>query len=284
MASGVAEGSSTTATSGGAVVPGARTDYRGGAFRTPRSLAESGRVTLNTLIGETVASFLLIFIGTGSVVMFKIQQGTAVQLLPIALAWAFAVVVIVYAFGHVSGAHVNPSVTLGLALTRKFPWKAVPAYLAAQFVGMMLASVAVLVIFGHPARAHTIALGATLPGKGVTELGVLLIEIVITALLLLVVMATATDERAETPAVGLGVGLMVGGLILCEANIDGTSLNPFRSLAPMILSGYFPAWPAYVIGPLVGACVGALLYEHIIRSGSPPEPEGAVEEHPRGAL
>ncbi len=284
MASGVAEGSSTTTTSGGAVLPGARTDYRGGAFRTPRSLAESGRVTLNTLIGETVASFLLIFIGTGSVVMFKIQQGTAVQLLPIALAWAFAVVVIVYAFGHVSGAHVNPSVTLGLALTRKFPWKAVPAYLAAQFVGMMLASVAVLVIFGHPARAHTIALGATLPGKGVTELGVLLVEIVITALLLLVVMATATDERAETPAVGLGVGLMVGGLILCEANIDGTSLNPFRSLAPMILSGYFPAWPAYVIGPLVGACLGALLYEHIIRSGSPPEPEGAVDEHPRGAL
>ncbi|MFZ0384197.1 MAG: MIP/aquaporin family protein [Solirubrobacteraceae bacterium] len=284
MASGVAEGSSTTTTSGGAVLPGARTDYRGGAFRTPRSLAESGRVTLNTLIGETVASFLLIFIGTGSVVMFKIQQGTAVQLLPIALAWAFAVVVIVYAFGHVSGAHVNPSVTLGLALTRKFPWKAVPAYLAAQFVGMMLASVAVLVIFGHPARAHTIALGATLPGKGVTELGVLLVEIVITALLLLVVMATATDERAETPAVGLGVGLMVGGLILCEANIDGTSLNPFRSLAPMILSGYFPAWPAYVIGPLVGACVGALLYEHIIRSGTPPEPEGAVDEHPRGAL
>jgi MIP family channel proteins len=284
MASGVAESSSTTTTTGGVVLPGARTDYRGGAFRTPRSLAEGGRLTLNTLVGEAVASFLLIFIGTGSVVMFKIQQGTAVQLLPIALAWAFAVVVVVYAFGHVSGAHVNPSVTLGLAVTRKFPWKAVPAYLVAQFVGMILASLATLAVFGHPARAHTIAMGATLPGKGVTELGVLLFEVLITALLLLVVMATATDERAESPAVGLGVGLMVGGLILCTANIDGTSLNPIRSLAPMIVGGYFPDWPAYVIGPLLGACLGALLYEHIIRSGSPPEPEGAVEEHPRGEL
>jgi glycerol uptake facilitator-like aquaporin len=192
--------------------------------------------------------FLLVFIGTGAIVMYKIQAGPKPELLPIALAWAFAIVVIVYAFGHVSGAHVNPSVTLGLAVTRKFPWKAVPAYLGAQFVGMTLASLSVLVIFGHQARLHTIAMGATMP------------------------------------AVGLGVGLAVGGLILCTANVTGTSLNPMRTLVPMLVSGYFPAWAAYVVGPLLGAVVGALLYEHIIRSGSPPEPAGAVEEHPRGEL
>ena len=282
MATGVVEGSSSTTSR--VVLPGGLADYRGGAFRTPRTMVESGRLTLPTLVGEAVASFLLLFIGTGSIVMYKIQAGPNAELLPIALAWAFAVVVIVYAFGHVSGAHVNPSVTLGLAVTRKFPWKAVPAYLVAQFVGMMLASLSLWAIFGSPARAHTIAMGATMPGKGISELGALLCEALITALLLLVVMATATDDRAETPAVGLGVGLTVGGLILCTAYVSGTSLNPMRTLVPMLVSGYFPAWPAYVIGPLLGATVGALLYEHIVRPGSPPEPEGAVEEHPRGEL
>jgi MIP family channel proteins len=264
--------------------PGGWADYRDGAYRTPRSLVETGRLTLAAVVGEAVASFLLIFIGTGAIVMYKIQAGPKPELLPIALAWAFAVVVVVYAFGHVSGAHVNPSVTVGLAVTRKFPWKAVPAYLGAQFVGMILASLSVLLIFGHAARTHTIAMGATMPGPGITALGALLCEALITALLLLVVMATATDDRAETPAVGLGVGLTVGALVLCTANVTGTSLNPMRTIVPMLVTGYFPAWAAYVIGPLLGAVIGALLYEHIIRPGSPPEPAGAVEEHPRGAL
>jgi MIP family channel proteins len=280
MATQAAQGSSDTISGSG--LHGSMSGYRGGAYRPPRSLVESGRVTLPTLVGEATAAFLLLFIGTGAVVMYKLQQGPKVELLPIALAWAFAVVVIVYAFGHVSGAHANPSVTMGLAITRKFPWRAVPAYLGAQFVGMILASLSVRAIFGDKARAHTIAMGATLPGKGISELTVFLCEALITALLLLVVMATATDERAETPAVGLGVGLTVGGLILCTANITATSLNPTRSLVPMLVSGYFPDWPAYVAGPLLGGMAGALLYEHIIRSGNPPEPEGALEEDSPG--
>lgn len=279
MATRVAEGSSSTTTT--EALPGGLTMYdRGGVFRTPRSVAERGRPTLHTLVGEAVASFLLLFIGTGAVVTYKLQLGPKPELLPIALAWAFAVVVIVYAFGHVSGAHVNPAVTFGLAVTRKFPWKAVPAYLVAQFVGMMLASLALLLIFGDPARSQTIAMGTTIPGKGVTGLGVLLCEALVTALLLLVVMATATDDRAETPAVGLGVGLTVGGLILCTAAVTGTSLNPLRTIVPMLVSGYFTDWLSYIIGPLLGAAVGALLYEYLVRPGSPPEPEGAVQEQP----
>jgi MIP family channel proteins len=280
MATGVAQGTSTIP---GRVL-GTDSGYRGGPFRTPRSLLETGRLTWQTVVGEAVAAYLLLFIGTGSVVMYKIQQGPKPELLPIALAWAFAVVVIVYAFGHVSGAHANPSVSLGLAVTGKFPWRAVPAYLAAQFVGMMLASLSLWAIFGGKARGHAIAMGTTLAGKGVSAPTVILTEGVATAILLCVVMATATDERAESPAVGLGVGLVVGGLILCTAAISSTSLNPLRTLVPMIVSGYFPDWAAYVIGPLAGALVGALLYEHILRSGSPPEPEGAVEEHERGQM
>jgi glycerol uptake facilitator-like aquaporin len=119
------------------------------------------------------------------------------------------------------GAYRNPSVTLGLAVTRKFPWKAVPAYLGAQFVGMILASLSVLVIIGHQARLHIIAMGATMPGPGISALGALLCEALSTALLLVVVMATATDDRARDARRGLGVGLAVGGLILCTANVTG---------------------------------------------------------------
>jgi MIP family channel proteins len=280
MATGVTSGTSTIP----GRVSGTDSGYRGGPFRTPRSLVETGRLTWQTVVGEGVAAFLLLFIGTGSVVMYKIQQGPKPELLPIALAWAFAVVVIVYAFGHVSGAHANPSVTVGLAVTRKFPWRAVPAYLGAQFVGMMLASLSLWAIFGAKARVHTIAMGTTLAGKGVGPMTVLFTEALITGLLLCVVLATATDERAESPAVGLGVGLVVGGLILCTAAISSTSLNPMRTLVPMIVTGYFPDWAAYVVGPLLGGALGALLYEHLLRSGRPPEPEGAVEEHERGEL
>ncbi len=149
---------------------------------------------------------------------------------------------------------------------------------------MALASLALWAVYGAKARAATVALGATLPGKGYSELIVMLTEAVSTAVFLCVVMATATDERAETPAVGLGVGLTIGGLILCTAAITSTCLNPFRTLVPMTISGVWPDWPAYVVGPLVGGVLGALLYEHLIRSGSPPELAGALEEHERGAL
>jgi MIP family channel proteins len=264
----------------------AQTQYRGGAFRQPQSLAEQHRVTAATFAGEALASFLLIAIGCGSVILFKLQVGPKdfPDLLAIAIAWAFAVLAIVYAFGHVSGAHCNPSVTLGLAVTRKFPWRAVPWYLAAQAIGMAAAIALLWAAFGDAAKVPTIALGGALPGKGTTGLGVAACEFVITFLLLLVVMATATDERAESPAVGLGVGLTVGGLVLAAATVSGTSLNGMRSLMPMIFSGHWNDWLAYMIAPALGGMVGALTYEHLVRPGRPPEPAGAVEEHARGTL
>jgi aquaporin NIP len=106
--------------------------------------------------------------------------------------------------------------------------------------------------------------------------------VLITFILLIVVMATATDERAESPAVGLGVGLTIAAGILVAGPVSGASFNPARSLAPMIVTGQFPAWAVYVVGPLAGALAGAFLYEFLLRPGEPPEPAGAVEEHERG--
>src|SRR3954469_13124791 len=135
---------------------------RGGAFRSPASLAERRRVVPAAVLGEVVGTFLLIFLGCGSVIVFTERAGSGdPDLLAIALAWGFAVLAVVYAFGHVSGAHVNPSVTIGLAATRKFPWTAVPAYIVAQLVGAVLGSFALWSVFGDKAREAPLLLGAT---------------------------------------------------------------------------------------------------------------------------
>jgi MIP family channel proteins len=259
------------------------TNVRGGAFRSPPGLGE--RRSLAAMFGEVVGTYLLIFLGTGSVIAFTERAGSGKpDLLAIALAWGFAVLAVVYAFGHVSGAHVNPSVTIGLAVARKFPWKAVPVYLAAQLVGGLLASLSLWAVFGSKGRDAPILLGGTAPQKGFSTGTVFLAEVLITFILLIVVMATATDDRAESPAVGLGVGLTIAAGILVMGPVSGASFNPVRSLAPDIVSGEFPAWGVYIAGPLVGAVLGALLYEFLLRPGEPPEPAGAVEEHERGEL
>jgi MIP family channel proteins len=258
---------------------------RTGAFRSPAGLTPGRWAMPAAVLGEVVGTFLLIFIGCGSVVAFTERAGQGEpDLLAIALAWGFAVLAVVYAFGHVSGAHVNPAVTLGLAATRKFPWSAVPAYIVAQFVGAVIASFAIWAVFGDKSRDAPLLLGATAPGDGYTTGIVFLAEILITFILLIVVMATATDERAESPAVGLGVGFTIAAGILVAGPVSGASFNPARSLGPMLVSGEFPAWLAYVGGPIIGAVAGAFLYDYLLRPGEPPEPAGAVEEHQRGEL
>jgi MIP family channel proteins len=259
--------------------------YRGGAYRRPESFVDRHRPNAAAVLGEIVGTWLLIFIGTGAVVALTQAAGEGEpDLLAIALAWGFAVLVIVYAFGHVSGAHVNPAVTIALAVARKFPWSAVPFYLLAQLAGAILGSLTVLLIFGSEVKDAPLLLGATAPGDGFSNGTVFVTEIVITFILLLVVMATATDDRAESPAVGLGVGLTIAAGILVTGPVSGASFNPARSIAPMLVSGDFPAWLAYLGGPVIGAVLGAIVYDALLRPGEPPEPEGAVDEHPKGEL
>ena len=238
-----------------------------------RAGRRSGQSSRGALPGELVGTFLLLFFGIGAVLA---TEGG--DLLAIALAFGLAVVVIVYAFGHDSGAHVNPAVTIALTVVGRFPTSAVPGYLAAQLIGGVLASIALRVIFGGEAADPPLNLGVTAPGEGVSAATVVLTEVIITFLLLTVIMATATDDRSVAPAVGLGVGLTVAAGIVATGPISGGSFNPVRSLAPMIVSGAFPAWLAYIVGPIAGGVLGALVYDRVLRPGAPPESGGAVEE------
>jgi MIP family channel proteins len=233
------------------------------------------RGLIGAAVAELVGTFTLVLLGTGAVVATGGED-----LVAIALAFGFAVLVVIYALGHVSGAHINPAVTIALTVAGKFPLRAVPVYLGAQAIGGVLASIVVLVLFGDAGDA--LSLGATAPGEGFGGGDAFLAELVLTFILLVVIVGTATDERADAPAVGLGVGLVVAAGILALGAVSGASFNPVRTLAPMLVSGDFPAWFAYIAGPVLGGVLGALLYDRVLRRGEPPSVEGAVEEKPKG--
>lgn len=243
----------------------------------PEAVPRPGGSLLGALAAEVVGTFILVFIGAGTVVALNRPIGGIAEpssfsafTVAIALAFGFAVLIAVYAFGHVSGAHINPTVTVGLAAARKFPLRAVPAYLISQFAGAILASLATWALFGSNARAAPLLLGSTAPGPGGVWTA-FLAEVILGFLLVVVVMATATDERAVSAGAGLAIGFVIAAGIFVTINISGGSFNAARTLGPMIVSGQFPGWWVYLIAPTLGGVLGALCYEYLIRSGAPPE-------------
>lgn len=183
--------------------------------------------------------------------------------------FGFAVLIAVYAFGHVSGAHINPTVTMGLAVVGKLPWRAVPAYIFAQFAGAILASLALWLIFGEEANDAPLLLGATAPGP----LGVwpaFVMEVILGFLLVVVLLATLTDERAISAGSGLAMGFTVGIGVAVALRVLGGSLNAARSLGPMIVSAQYPSAWVYIIAPTIGGVLGALCYGYLTRKGAPP--------------
>ena len=176
---------------------------------------------------------------------------------------------IVAALGHVSGAHVNPAITLGLAITRKFPWAFVPAYLAAQLIGAVLGSLAVWLTFGDEARTK-LHFAATAPTAGVGDLRAIAVEALVTFVLAFVVVSVATDKRAAAAAAPLAVGFALTAGVLIAGPITGGAVNPARALGPMIVPGSFSSFYVYVIGPILGGAVAALTYDRLIAKGKTP--------------
>jgi len=197
--------------------------------------------------------------------------GQPADSLAVGLAFGLVLVALVAALGHVSGAHFNPAVTLALAATGKFPWRYAPAYLVSQLVGAVLASLAVWATYGSPARA-TAALGATIPATSASTIQVLLIEALITFLLVLVIVSVATDDRVPAAAVGPAVGFALAAAVLIGGPVSGGAVNPARALGPMIVSGTFTDWWAYIVGPVAGAIIAAVVYDRFSPTPAPPNP------------
>src|SRR5215207_2204060 len=174
-------------------------------------------------IAELVGTFILVFGGTAvavGAILSRPTAGAAYDSLAIALAFGLALAAVVAAVGHVSGAHVNPAVTLSMAATGKFPWQYTPHYIGAQLVGAVLAAVATWLTFGGPARSKA-NLAATYPAQGVGDLQAFLIEILITFILMFVVISVATDERAPAAIAPLAVGFALAVGVFIAGPVTG---------------------------------------------------------------
>ncbi len=212
---------------------------------------------------EGLAAFALVFAGCGAIVTDATRDGV-LGATGVAAVFGLVIMVMIYATGHLSGAHINPAVTIAFTLARHFPARDALAYVAAQLAGATAGALLLLAVWSdEPA-----ALGATVPSIGTGQ--ALLYETVLTAFLMFVIVAVATDTRA----VGAAAAIAIGGTVALDAlfggPLTGASMNPARSFAPALAAGEWTDFWIYVVGPVAGAALGAGAYE-LIRA---PLPDG----------
>jgi MIP family channel proteins len=210
---------------------------------------------------EALAAFALVFAGCGAVVA-NAQYGEALGAVGISLVFGLVIMVMVYATGHLSGAHINPAVTIAFTLSRHFPGRDAAAYVVAQLAGASAGALALLAVW--PDRPGE--LGATVPTVGVGS--ALVYEVLLTAFLMFVIMAVATDTRAVGAAAAIAIGGTVGLDALFGGPVTGASMNPARSFGPALAAGEWQDFWLYVVGPVVGAGLGAVAYQ-LVRGDGP---------------
>lgn len=208
----------------------------------------------HALVAEAVGAFALVFVGCGAIMVDA--QGHGIGTVGIALAFGLVIMAMIYAVGHVSGAHLNPAVTLSFALTRHFPARKVPTYWAAQLTGATAAAIVLRASLGDVA-----SVGATVPSGSQAQ--AFLFEAVLTCFLLVVIMAVATDTRAVGEAAAIAIGGTIALAALVAGPISGASLNPARSLGPALVSENTTSLWIYVSAPFLGAAMGALVYAYV---------------------
>jgi aquaporin Z len=199
------------------------------------------------LFGELVGTFMLVLVAAGGGVLHAKGQ---ISLSAAVVAPGLMVMAIILFMGAVSGAHLNPIVSIAFALRGDFPWRRVPGYVAVQLLGATPACLFLLAVFGNVEH-----LGATLPGPGYHEWQAFLMEIVLTATLVSVILGTASSAQNVGTIGALAVGGYIALAGLWAAPVSGTSMNPARSFGPALVGGHWPAYWVYVAGPLLGAAI-----------------------------
>jgi aquaporin Z len=205
------------------------------------------RLESRRLFSELIGTFMLVLVAAGGGILHGKGQ---ITLSAAVVAPGLMVLAIILFMGAISGAHLNPAVSLAFALRGDFPWKRVPGYIIVQLIGASLACLFLLAVFGNIQH-----LGATLPGPGYANWQAFLMEIVLTATLVSVILGTASAAQNVGAIAALGVGGYIALAGLWGAPVSGTSMNPARSFGPALVSGDFSSYWVYVAGPLAGALI-----------------------------
>jgi MIP family channel proteins len=247
--------------------------------RTPRSNAvvflhghQLERNLARAVTAEAVGTFVLVLAITSAAVAAALSRpvaGTPYGSLAVPVAGGLAPAIGVAGLGHISGAHLNPAVTLGLAVSRRFPWACAPGYVIAQFAGAIAAAAVTWGLYGDQARSIA-ALGAPVPAAGVSAGRVLAAEAIVTFVLVLVVVAVATDTRVPRGIAAMAIGAALAVATVISGPVSGAGVNPARAIGPMILVGQFSDWWAYLAAPVAGGVAAVALYDKFLRAGSTP--------------
>ncbi|HKW19962.1 MAG TPA: aquaporin [Ktedonobacterales bacterium] len=217
---------------------------------------------LPACMAEGTGTFGLVFAGCGAIMVDAISGGQVTHV-GVGLVFGLVIAAMIYATGHLSGAHLNPAVTLGFVLARHFPLQRMAAYWLAQCLGALAAVLCLRLLLGNVAH-----LGATVPSGSVWQSFGL--ETLLTFFLMFVIMAVATDTRAVGQAAALAIGATVGLEALFAGPISGASMNPARSLGPAVVGGTWTALWIYLIAPPIGAGLAALCYRWLRLRSLPP--------------
>jgi aquaporin Z len=211
-------------------------------------------------VAEALGTFTLVFAGTGAVVIDDVTHG-GVSHAGVAMTFGLVVMAMIYDFGDVSGAHLNPAVTIGFWIARRLPGREVIPYALAQLIGAFLASAALLALFGNRA-----ALGATIPTGSPWQS--LALEAILTGILMLVILNVSTGPKELGVLAGIAIGGVIGLEAMFAGPICGASMNLTRSIAPAVVSGHLAALWIYIAGPILGAAVAVPLWR-MVRPAAP---------------
>ncbi|KAG9147818.1 hypothetical protein Leryth_003422 [Lithospermum erythrorhizon] len=208
------------------------------------------------MIAELIGTYFLVFVGCGTVALNKINEGS-ITFPGVCVAFGLTVMIMVYSVGHISGAHLNPAVTITFALFRHFPFKQVPLYIVSQLIGSILASGTLYLLLDLKAEAF---FGTSPAGSNLQSL---IMEFIASFLLMFVISGVATDNRSIGELAGIAIGMTILVGILVAGTISGGSLNPARSLGPAIVMNQYKSIWVYMIGPLLGTMAGGFTYNLI---------------------
>ena len=214
---------------------------------------------MKKLFAEFLGTFALVFAGTGAIIINDVSH-QAITHAGVALTFGLIVLAMIYTVGDISGAHLNPAVTLGFWAARRFPGRAVPGYLASQVAGALAASFLLRLLF-----PQHLTLGATLPAGSALQSFVL--EVVLTFLLMLVILSVSTGAKEKGITAGIAVGAVIALEAMFAGPICGASMNPARSLAPALVSGHLEHLWIYLTAPVIGALLAVPLCRAVREPG-----------------